>query len=167
MNKIKIGVIGCGHLGNIHSKLLKRISINNADIIFKGVYDIKKTSGDITAKECGLISYNTQEELLSNIDSLIIATPTSTHFNIADKAIEKGCHLFIEKPVTESYSEAEKLLNKAKENNIKVQVGHVERFNPALLSLQGYTLEPKFIESHRLSQFNPRGTDVSVIHDLM
>lgn len=167
MNLLKVGIIGCGHLGTIHSKLLKNITGEQKNIIFKGVYDIDSKAGEKIATEYGVANYHSSDELFNNINSLIIATPTSTHYIIANEAIEKECHLFIEKPVTEKYFEAEKLLLKAQAENIKVQVGHVERFNPALLSIEKYNLNPKFIESHRLAQFNIRGTDVSVIHDLM
>lgn len=167
MNKIKAAVIGCGHLGLIHCKLLNEISTGRQDVEFSGVFDIDQNISNETAKKYGVKAYRSYDELLQDINSLVIVTPTSTHFEIASKAIEKGLNIFIEKPVTSYVKEANELIKLASTGNIKIQVGHVERFNPALTSLEKYNIQPLFIESHRLSQFNPRGTDVSVIHDLM
>ncbi|RPI18541.1 MAG: gfo/Idh/MocA family oxidoreductase [Ignavibacteriae bacterium] len=165
--KIKAGLIGCGHLGSIHCKLLNEISNKRQDIEFIGIYDIDGSRTNEISDKFKIKSFNSYDELLSEINSVIIVTPTSTHYDIAAKAIEKGINIFIEKPVTSNVNEANELINLAKNTNCKIQVGHVERFNPALTSLAKYNLQPLFIESHRLSQFNPRGTDVSVIHDLM
>jgi predicted dehydrogenase len=164
---IRTGLIGCGHLGTIHSKLLRDITLQHNFIEFTGVYDIVNSRSEKIEVEYKTKSFSSLEELLSTIDALIIATPTSTHFEIASKALDKKINLFIEKPVTSTGEEAGKLINKTKDSGVKVQVGHVERFNPALTSLSKYELNPRFIESHRLAQFNPRGTDVSVIQDLM
>ena len=166
-NKLNIGLAGCGHLGNIHAKLLNKICSENSSFIFAGVFDIDKEKSQKVSHEYNIKPFNSLEELLSNINTLIIVTTTSAHFDIASKALEKNIHIFIEKPVTVNGMEAKKLIGLAQNKNIKIQVGHVERFNPALISLSKYELKPLFIESHRLSQFNPRGTDVSVIQDLM
>ncbi|MBZ0203843.1 MAG: Gfo/Idh/MocA family oxidoreductase [Ignavibacteria bacterium] len=164
---LKIGLAGCGHLGKIHCRLLNELSVNNPAYKFAGIYDTDKNNSDEVNKLYGLPQYNSFEDLLNKIDTLIIVTPTTTHFSIAKKAIKRNINVFIEKPVTSSLEEAQDLIQLAETNPVKIQVGHVERFNPALTSLAGFDLKPMFIESHRLAQFNPRGTDVSVIQDLM
>jgi predicted dehydrogenase len=165
IKEIKAGIVGLGHLGSIHSRILNEISGENKNIEFTGVYDIDSVKNNKIAEEFKVRAYNSLDELLSEINSLIIVTPTTTHFEIASKAIEKKINLFIEKPVTGSLDEAFKLLSK--KDNVKIQIGHVERFNPAFTGLKDFVINPLFIESHRLAQFNPRGTDVSVIQDLM
>lgn len=165
--KINAGLTGCGHLGSIHCKLLNLIASENDSVTFKGVYDTDPAKSDAVSKLYGVRAFTSLEELLNNIDTLIIVTPTSSHFQIARVALNKNINLFIEKPVTATLDEAKELIKLSKDSDIKIQVGHVERFNPALTSLEKYDLKPMFIESHRLSQFNPRGTDVSVIQDLM
>ena len=167
-NKVlNIGLVGSGHLGKIHCKLLNEIAGKKNSLNFIGVYDIDLIKTDEINKLFGLKSFNTFENLLDDIDSLIIVTTTSAHYTVAEEAIKRGINVFIEKPVTSSSIEAKKLIELAKRLNVKVQVGHVERFNPALTSLDKFEIKPMFIESHRLAQFNPRGTDVSVIQDLM
>jgi len=166
-NKLNIGLAGCGHLGNIHAKLLSKICSADSNFVFTGVFDIDNEKSKKVTNEYNVKSFESLEELLNNINTLIIATTTSTHFDIAAKALEKNINIFIEKPVTENGREAKKLIKLTQDKSIKIQVGHVERFNPALISLSKYELKPLFIESHRLAQFNPRGTDVSVIQDLM
>ena len=166
-NKLNIGVVGCGHLGSIHCKLLKEISESERRINFVGIYDINEDTARKVSSENAVKNFGTYEELLGQINALIIVTPTSTHHDIAKSALKYGINIFIEKPVTQDLSEAEKLVKISNGLDVKIQIGHVERFNPALQSLEKYKLKPKFIEAHRLSQFNPRGTDVSVIHDLM
>lgn len=163
MEKIKVAVVGTGHLGSIHTKLWK--NQNNASLV--GIYDsdlerAAKISNDIDVK-----FFNSFEETLNNCDAVTIASPTTTHFEIAKIALEAGKHCFIEKPITSTYEEAKELIEIAKSKNQIVQVGHVERFNPAIASLGDTELNPLFIEAHRLSQFRPRAIDVSVIHDLM
>ena len=160
---IKAGVVGCGHLGRIHIKLL--IQSENYDLI--GVYDVNKKHSKEIEKEYGCKAYNSFEEMLNDIDVLDIVTPTPFHFDYAKKAIEKGIHVFIEKPVCSNTEESIELLKISELNNAKIQVGHVERFNPAYTSVENNISEPMFIEAHRLAQFNPRGTDVSVVLDLM
>ena len=160
---IKAGVVGCGHLGRIHIKLL--IKSENYDLI--GVYDVNKKHSKEMEKEYGCKAYNSFEEMLNDIDVLDIVTPTPFHFDYAKKAVEKGIHVFIEKPVCSNTEESIELLKISELNNAKIQVGHVERFNPAYTSVENNISEPMFIEAHRLAQFNPRGTDVSVVLDLM
>ncbi len=163
MQKINIGVIGVGYLGSIHAKILSQIPSAN----FVGVYDINEQRSKDVASQLGVKSFETLDELLENVQAVVIATPTTTHREIAVYCLNNGVHTFIEKPITDSVEGAEEIIKISKERNLKVQVGHVERFNPALLSLSGYNIKPVFIEVHRLSQFKPRGTDVAVILDLM
>ena len=160
---LKAGVVGCGHLGKIHTKLL--FQSENYKLI--GVYDINAELSNEIAKEYGCKAYTGYEEMLNDIEVLDIVTPTPFHFNYAKKAIDKGIHLFIEKPVCSNTEESTELLRLSESNNIKIQVGHVERFNPAYITVEENISKPMFIESHRLAKFNPRGTDVSVVLDLM
>ncbi|MEK6570615.1 MAG: Gfo/Idh/MocA family oxidoreductase, partial [Bacteroidota bacterium] len=153
--RVKIGVVGVGHLGSLHAKMLSEMQ----DVEFIGVYDIDAEKNMAVAQEFGVKPYLTYDELLEGVEAISIATPTSTHFGIAAKALEKKVHTFIEKPLTETVDEAEQLVRLSKQKNAKVQVGHVERFNPALLALEKYNINPKFIESHMLEQFNHRGSD--------
>jgi predicted dehydrogenase len=160
---IKIGVLGAGHLGKIHIRLLKEID----KFQLVGFYDANPESAKLVENEFGIKSFATIDELLNEVDAVDIVTPTITHYECASKAIKKSKHLFVEKPVTNTIEEAKSLMGLAKEANVKVQVGHVERFNPAFLAGQSFCSNPMFIETHRLAQFNPRGTDVSVVLDLM
>lgn len=161
---IKIGVFGAGHLGKIHLKCLK-LSDSYFDII--GFHDPDSEILKEVEKQTGIKGYSNADELLDLVDAIDIVSPTSTHFELALKAIHYGKHLFIEKPVTQTLAQAIELIKLSKEKKIQIQIGHVERFNPALLALKNTDLNPMFIESHRLAPFNPRGTDVSVILDLM
>lgn len=161
--KIRIGVVGVGHLGSLHAKMFSEIQ----EVEFKGVFDINEEKAHSIASEFGVKPYQTYSDLLGDVDAVSIATPTSTHCEVASAALVRKVHAFIEKPLTETVEEADRLVQLANENNVKVQVGHVERFNPALLALEKYNLDPMFVESHRLAQFNPRGSDVAVVLDLM
>ena len=163
MDKIKVGVAGVGHLGRLHASLYKDVR----DAYLSGVFDTDKEKRDKLAAELGVRSFDSFEQLLENVDALNIVTPTSTHFELAKKAILAGKHVFIEKPITRSTNEAQQLIDLAAEKNCRIQVGHIERFNPAMLALQDVQLDPMFVESHRLASFDPRGTDVAVILDLM
>ena len=160
---IKIGVLGAGHLGKIHIKLLKEIDAFE----LVGFYDANAATAVIVENEFGVKRFETIEELLEVVDAVDIVTPTITHYDCASKAIRNSKHVFIEKPITNTIEEAKSLIGLSKEANVKVQVGHVERFNPAFIAAREYCSGPMFIESHRLAQFNPRGTDVSVVLDLM
>ncbi len=163
MNTISYGVIGIGHLGKIHTKIASQIDIIN----LVGIYDIDHQKSKKTAQLYDTNSFLALEDLLQHIQAVSIVVPTDLHFSIAKKALEYDCHLFIEKPITATAEEAKELIKLANAKDKKIQVGHIERYNPAFLSLQNYALNPLFIESHRLSKFNPRGTEVSVILDLM
>lgn len=160
---IRIGLLGVGHLGKIHLKLLKEIP--QFQII--GFYDPDKEKSESVKKEFGIPYFNSADELIAQVDAIDIVAPTISHFELAEKALRKSKHVFIEKPLSNTLEEARKIMNMADKENLKVQVGHVERFNPAFLAAQRYFGNPMFIETHRLAQFNPRGTDVSVILDLM
>src|SRR6056297_766044 len=163
MKRTSLGIIGVGHLGEIHTK----IAAQSQQIDLIGIYDIDQERGQIVAEKYKTHLFPDLETLLKKVEAVSIVVPTENHYKTARTSLEHGCHLFIEKPITAKTQEAKSLIKMAKENQLKLQVGHIERFNPAFLSLQGYSLQPLFIESHRLSQFNPRGTDVSVILDLM
>lgn len=163
MNKIPVGVIGVGHLGKIHASLYR--DIKTADLV--GIHDSDTEKANKVAGELNITAYSDINELLQNVEAVNIVTPTSTHHDIAKKALDNNCHLFIEKPIMAQESEAEEIIRIAKEKNKLLQVGHIERFNPAILAISDVSLKPLFIESHRLASFNPRGTDVAVILDLM
>lgn len=165
-NLIKAGIIGCGHLGKLHLKNIKEIEQRNQLIKLEGLYDTDTEMLKNLSQESGVRYYERLDDMLKDVNAVFIVTPTTTHFQIAEKTISAGIHTFIEKPVTETVEEAAGL-EKIKKAGTIVQVGHIERFNPAILSVEKYTLAPLFIETHRLAQFNPRGTDVSVIKDLM
>lgn len=160
---LKVGVLGAGHLGKIHLRLLQQS--DKYELV--GFYDPSKENAKNVAKEFGYTSFETIEALIEAVEVVDIVTPTLSHFDCAKKAIEKGRHIFIEKPITKTVSEAETLKSLAKENNVKGQVGHVERFNPAFTAVKDKIDSPMFIECHRLAEFNPRGTDVPVVLDLM
>ena len=160
---LKAGLVGAGHLGKIHLRLLNQ----SEKYELVGFYDSDAENGKKLEKEFGYKYYNDLDQLLSEIQVLDIVTPTLFHYEYAKKAIEKGIHFFIEKPVTQTLEQAEELIRLCEEKNIKVQVGHVERYNPAYIATKSYLSNPQFIEIHRLAEFNPRGTDVSVVLDLM
>jgi predicted dehydrogenase len=161
---LKIGVLGAGHLGKIHIKLLKELSDYFSLV---GFYDISDEQAKITEDLFNLKRFNSIDSLLEEVDCVDIVTPTNSHYACAFKAINKKKHIFLEKPVTQTIEEAKSLIEISKNNNLKIQVGHVERFNPAFTFALKYINNPMFIETHRLAQFNSRGTDVSVILDLM
>ena len=161
--KLKIGVLGAGHLGKIHIKCI----LSSAHLSLVGFYDADAQRAATIAVELGITAFSTPEALILASEAVDIVTPTVTHFALAKIAISLGRAVFIEKPLTHTVAEAAELVALSREKGVKVQVGHVERFNPAFLSLHGATLQPMFIEAHRLAPFNPRGTDVSVVLDLM
>ena len=167
MKKLRAGIFGLGHLGKIHLKVLKEICNERNDIEIAGIFDSNNESNASISEENKFSVNNSADELIGKIDIAIIVTPTSSHYELAYKTISAGINTFIEKPVTDTTEEANKLLKLAEGKDVKIQIGHIERFNPAILALDNYKLSPMFIETHRLSQFNPRGTDVSVIQDLM
>lgn len=161
---LKIGVVGAGHLGKIHIRLILELK-DRFNLI--GFYDENPENAKVVTKDYGIESFDSFDELLDRIDCLVIVTPTLSHFDCASKALRKSKHVFIEKPITETVEEAKALIDLAHEAGVVAQVGHVERFNPAFQAAQPYFNNPMFIESHRLAEFNPRGTDVSVVLDLM
>jgi len=160
---LKAGVIGAGHLGKIHLKLLNQSS--KYELV--GFYDSNVEAAKNIASEFGYKNFQTAEELIAACDMVDVVTPTLFHFETAKKVLEAGKHLFIEKPITKSVEEAETIRELAKKNGVRGQVGQVERFNPAFTAVNHQIDNPMFIESHRLAEFNPRGTDVSVVLDLM
>jgi predicted dehydrogenase len=160
---LKAGVLGAGHLGKIHLKLLKQ----SEKYELVGFYDPVKENAIEVEKEFGYKSFDSVQDLINAVDVIDIVTPTLSHFDCAKEAIEKGKHIFIEKPITKTLNEAELLIELAEKHQVKGQVGHVERFNPAFTAVRDSIINPMFIETHRLAEFNPRGTDVPVVLDLM
>jgi predicted dehydrogenase len=160
---MKIGLIGCGYLGKIHAKCIKEIK--NVELI--GVYDISNEAAKETAEKFNTTAYFELQSLIENCDVVDIVTSTTTHFELAKKTIVAGKHCFIEKPLTATVAEADKLIELALKHNVLVQVGHVERYNPAFVAAIPHISHPLFIEAQRLCKFNLRGADVSVVHDLM
>jgi Predicted dehydrogenases and related proteins len=163
MNKVRIGVVGVGHLGETHARLLAEIE--EAELV--GTYDIELHRSQRISRELNISWFSNLDELLEKVDAISVVSPTSTHYEIAGKALRAGKHCFIEKPISTTVEEADSLCKMASMQGVKLQVGHIERFNPAILALSDMDLNPMFIESHRLAQFKPRGMDVAVVLDLM
>jgi predicted dehydrogenase len=161
---IRIGVLGAGHLGKIHIRLIKEL---HEQFELVGFYDPSNDNAQFAEAEFGIQRYESIGALLADVDAVDIVTPTITHFVCAEEALLAGKHVFIEKPLTETLEEGRNLLALANDKKLTVQVGHVERFNPAFTAAKPYFGEPMFIETHRLAQFNPRGCDVPVVLDLM
>ena len=160
---LKIGVLGAGHLGKIHLRLLQQS--DKYELV--GFYDPNHENAEKVANELGYKHFSTIAALLHAVDVIDIVTPTLSHYKCAKVAIKSGKHVFIEKPISNTIEEAEEIISLAKEYNVKGQVGHVERFNPAFIATKNMIENPMFIEAHRLAEFNPRGTDVPVVLDLM
>ncbi|MBT8187377.1 MAG: Gfo/Idh/MocA family oxidoreductase [Croceitalea sp.] len=160
---LKVGVLGAGHLGKIHLRLLNQ----SPKYQLIGFHDPDEINATKVSKEFGYTYFENINKLLDEVDVIDIVTPTLSHYDCAKKAMEKGCHVFIEKPITNTLAEAEELLEFERKYKVKGQVGHVERFNPAFLAVKSKIENPMFIEAHRLAEFNPRGTDVPVVLDLM
>jgi predicted dehydrogenase len=160
---LKIGVLGTGHLGKFHLNNWKEIQ----DVELVGFYDPNDDTAQEVSEKYQIPRFLDIDTLIDSIDAADIVAPTNLHYQLCEKAIKKGKHIFVEKPLANTMAEAHELVKLVRESDIKLQVGHVERFNPAFLALKGIALNPMFIEVHRLAQFNPRGTEVSVILDLM
>ncbi len=160
---LRIGIAGVGHLGKIHAKLWKEVD----GVTVTGIYDVSPEAASTVSSETGIESFEDFSTFLHQIDALSIVTSTPSHYAIAKQAIEAGKHVLIEKPITTTTEQAEELIELAKKRNVKIQVGHIERFNPALLAAEPYLDDPRFFESHRMAQFQPRGSDVAVVLDLM
>ncbi|MBC8311920.1 MAG: Gfo/Idh/MocA family oxidoreductase [Candidatus Marinimicrobia bacterium] len=162
-NPVKIGVIGVGHLGRFHVQQLS--TIENVELV--GIFDVNTEQCTKVGTEFSVATFSKADLLMQACDAISIVTPTTYHFEMAMQALHLDCHVFIEKPITETIEQAQQLLDKAELCNKIIQVGHIERFNPAFLHVKNQNLSPKFVEIHRLAPFNPRGTDVPVILDLM
>ena len=160
---LKVGIFGVGHLGKFHVQNWK--ALDGVEVV--GFYDPNDTHAQQTIAEYGLKRFHSEEELIEASDAIDVVTPTQFHFPICEAALRKSKHVFVEKPLANDMEEARRLVKLVGEAKVKFQVGHVERFNPAFLALNNRSLQPMFIEVHRLAQFNPRGTEVSVILDLM
>lgn len=160
---LKIGIFGTGHLGKFH--IANWLEIEGTEIV--GFYDPNDDAAAEAIAKFGLKRFEDMESLMDEVDAVDVITPTQFHYPVCERALRKSKHVFVEKPLASDLDEAGRLIKLVQEAKVKFQVGHVERFNPAFLSLQGRELAPMFIEVHRLAQFNPRGTEVSVILDLM
>lgn len=160
---IKVGIFGTGHLGKFHLANWQEIE----GVELAGFYDPHDETAEKVITQYGIKRFFNEDELIDACDAIDVVTPTHLHFAVCEKAIRKGKHVFVEKPLANTMQEAAQLVKLVQESNIKLQVGHVERFNPAFLAAKELALNPMFIEVHRLAQFNPRGTEVSVILDLM
>ncbi len=159
----KVGVFGTGHLGKFHLNNWKEIE----DITIAGFYDPDEATAKQVQQQYGIQSFTDVDGLIEASDIVDVVAPTNFHFDICEKAIKKSRHVFVEKPLAHTMQEAQQIVKLVQESDVKLQVGHVERFNPAYLAIKDWQLNPMFIEVHRLAQFNPRGTEVSVILDLM
>lgn len=160
---LKVGVFGVGHLGKFHLNNWKEIE----GVKLVGFFDPNNENAKTVTEQYGLKRFSDEEKLIEACDIIDVITPTDHHFDVCMQAIRKGKHVFVEKPLAHTLQEGRDIVNMVREANIKMQVGHVERFNPAYLAIKDMNLNPMFIEVHRLAQFNPRGTEVSVILDLM
>ncbi|MFM7767196.1 MAG: Gfo/Idh/MocA family protein, partial [Bacteroidota bacterium] len=163
LTMLKIGVVGAGHLGKIHLNQIKEIP----DYQLIGFHDSSSEIRSSVSESLHVKPYDSLNELISNCDVLDVVTPTFAHLSVAAEAIRQSKHVFIEKPLANTPEEGRQIAELAREAGVKVQVGHVERFNPAFTAAAEFIKNPMFIETHRLAQFNPRGTDVSGVWDLM
>ena len=163
MNNVRVGVLGAGHLGRLHASIYKEI--DNAELV--GIFDTNFEKAKGLSNTLEVAYFESRDALLETVDAVNVVTPTINHFEAAKSALENQCHVFIEKPLMATEEQATEIIKLAREKNKILQVGHIERFNPATLALSDVELKPLFIESHRLASFQPRGTDVAVILDLM
>ena len=160
---LRAGVLGVGSLGFHHARILREVE----GVEMVGVYDANPGRMAQVAAELGLRAYASRDELLAEVDAAVVAVTTTNHAEVALAAIERGVHLLIEKPIASTLEEADRIVEAARAAGVVVATGHVERFNAALRVCEEYLEEPRFVESHRLAPFNPRGTDVAVVLDLM
>ncbi len=163
MNKLKIGVVGLGHLGKLHLKMFSQIE----GCQLTSLYDTNPEILAAVSSEYKVAAAESLKDLIDRTDAVSVAATTSAHYDICKECMHNHKHVFVEKPITARIDEAEELVQIANENNLVLQVGHIERFNPALIALEKYIIKPMFIQTDRLAQFNPRGTDVAVVLDLM
>ncbi|WP_022853266.1 Gfo/Idh/MocA family protein [Thermodesulfatator atlanticus] len=163
MSKVRIAVIGVGHLGRFHAQKLAKLP--EAELV--GVVDVLRERANAVAKECNTKAFYDYQEVLPLVDAVSIVVPTVYHFEVAKAALYAGCHVFVEKPLASTPEEARKLVSLAKELGLILQVGHIERFNPAIKKLLSKVKNPRFIEAHRVSKYSARCLDVDVILDLM
>jgi predicted dehydrogenase len=163
MSRVKVGVIGVGHLGEHHTRIYS--GLPQAELV--GIYDSDLEKAKAKAEKYKTTYFMELDQLLQKVEAVSLVVPTSSHYEVAKKVLNQGIHILIEKPITETVEQAEELIQIARKKNLTLQVGHIERFNPAFRAIENIKLEPKFIESHRLSSFVERGTDVAVILDLM
>jgi predicted dehydrogenase len=160
---LRIGVVGCGSLGYHHARILRDMP----GVVFKGFFEANEERAGVVSRELGIRAYPTLDALIADVDALSIVVPTSKHHGVAMAALNAGKHLLIEKPITATLAEADEVLALAERKQVKVQVGHIERFNRAIRAAMPYVDNPLFIDSDRLAPFNPRGSDVAVVLDLM
>jgi len=160
---MKIGVIGVGHLGQHHARIFSEL--DDSELI--GVYDTDSLRADIISQKYNCKACKSLSKLLQEVDAVSIATPTTTHFNYCKESLNTGKHIFVEKPICSNLEDAKELVSIAENNNLKIQVGHIERFNPAIIALSKILINPIFIEANRIAPFTPRGSDVPVVLDLM
>jgi predicted dehydrogenase len=163
MKKLKVGVIGTGYLGKFHAE--KYAGMEDVELV--GVVDINRNQAIEIAKKHRVSAYFKPEEILGKVDAVSIVVPTPLHYQVSRMFLEHDVDVLIEKPITTTLQEADSLIDLAESRGLIIQVGHMERFNPAVIALEDVLKTPMFIESHRLSQFQPRGTDVDVVLDLM
>ena len=161
--KIKVGIIGVGHLGQHHVKHFSRLT----GVQLAGIFDIDQGRAQKIAQQYPIRAFSSLDELLESVDAVAVVTPTQTHATVAGKCLEAGKHVFIEKPITKTVAEADRLIALSGKQGVLLQIGHIERLNPALLPLKDFDLQPKFIEVQRLAPYTVRGTDVPVVLDLM
>jgi predicted dehydrogenase len=160
---LKTAVIGVGYLGRFHAQ--KYAALDNAELV--GVADASEENAQRVAEECGTSAYSDYRELFGKVDAVSIVVPTQLHYQVAKECLQNGIHVLLEKPMTVTVEEADELIDIAAEKKLVLQIGHLERFNSAVLALEPVLTQPQFIESHRLAPFNPRGADVNVVLDLM
>jgi len=163
MNKVRTAVIGVGHLGRHHARWYK--SIKESELV--GVYDIDQEKCGKIASDLDVMAFDSLEAVFGKVDAVSVVTPTITHHEVAEQLLRRKIHCLVEKPITATVEQARSLIKCADENDVIITVGHIERFNPAVQALKEYDISPRFIEAHRLAAFDPRGTDVAVVLDLM